>query len=223
MRGNVRFTTLSPGRDCFVTLFRKIIPPPPPGDPLHFDFVVSDSLGRFEFDGVPPGVYGLYTTYFSAVTFSDSLFAGDTVVVRATSGVVTARPLTLRAGGVFLGFVKDAGTKAPASAWLLVDGFPILGVTDSTGAYALGGIPPGTWFLLAVVPDSLAPESGQSPATMPAPGDTVRLPALLVSSHLSASGPSNARAALDRTRAIRTEWRRSWILSQTRALRSLPR
>ena len=123
----------------------------------------SASDGSYFFP-LAPGTYFARTRFTAASLFLvDELFsqidcglgcspqAGTPIVV--ASGAVTRNiDFSLAAGGAIAGIVTDVTTGQPINQMPILvhttSGFAAGGVTDANGAYTVGGLPPGSYFVL---------------------------------------------------------------------------
>ncbi len=130
-----------------------------------FQIAVTDTGGRYAFSGLAAGSYVLSSRS------DNNAAAADTVGI--PDGDATPDTLRLVPGGTFYGRVMTGLGSAPVSnARIVPVGLLALAVSDSAGAWALPGIPPGRWMLEV----SHAGYATAAPtSTIPAPGDSVFL------------------------------------------------
>jgi|CXWL01.1.fsa_nt_gi hypothetical protein len=113
-------------------------------------FTRTDSLGRYEFDALPPGGVFLTANPYSAgrrggqafaTVVSDSVSEAD-ILVTNESGAVE--------GHVYLEDFLGRNPVAGAIVW--ADGTPYNTLTDDTGYYRLDGVPTGSYRIGAIDP-----------------------------------------------------------------------
>ena len=125
----------------------------------------TDTGGRYAFGGLDPGSYVISCRDFSTHV------AAETASVSQAAPVAHA-DLELREQATILGTVTLAGRADHRGTVVTVPQLLALGGTDSTGHFALAGVPAGRWPVEATHFGFL---TGTATATVPAPGDTVTL------------------------------------------------
>jgi len=150
---------------------------PPPGRHLT---AASGPRGDFTFDAVPPGVYTVAAAKpgYTALDVSDgTIRAAPTLVVREGDAVPDLDVTLRRAGSISGRVVKPDGTPAP-DVWVvpavrrngaLLMLFDVRATSEWDGRYAIGGLPPGEFLVVAVpsnrerVPEADLPDHLPSP------------------------------------------------------------
>jgi uncharacterized GH25 family protein len=166
----------------------------------------TDSAGWFTFDGLSPGKWVLRArgpndeSGETTVPIFDDAFTNVTILVGAAQygapSPVSERPVTAGRTGSIEGHVIRAQTGRPIeNATITVVRGPapapdIAPLTDGTGWFALGGLVPGKWVLLATSPDD---ETGETAVQVSSGGFTNVTIAVASSPHgnRSSYGPSN--------------------------------
>jgi hypothetical protein len=107
---------------------------------------VTDSSGAFRFDSLDAGVYNLYA-------FDSSSARGFAKIGMDISGdsVVSVGMCTVEKLGSIRGDVVAGDQKAVDSLWAYLPGSDFAARTDTNGAFAIEGVPPGS-YKLSVVP-----------------------------------------------------------------------
>lgn len=181
VRGTVSFENHSPAPDVFAWIENNPAYPLVDLSNVSSSFM-TDSSGAFEFFNVPAGHFYVLAgiardanpTDLFNFSATDSLVAIGPVAVTAPNAPSPPVNLTLIKPGAFRGRVLDDASGKPLEALVITPGALTISSSDSTGAYLLPGVAPGSWPVLAVFfVDSVTAWGGQQMATLVAPGDTV--------------------------------------------------
>lgn len=136
------------------------------------DSTATDSLGNFAFDSIDAGTYTLECV--DAQTEMGSLI--DSVVVDNPDSITVVETDTLRPLGVLEGRIQLPDSAALAQTRVLLYGLDRVAVPDSTGAFAIAGLPEGKYDYRIVTPDTSVDLKGNDGASI-ASGRITSIPA----------------------------------------------
>ena len=116
----------------------------PYNDSGFADTVTADQSGAFEFPGLTPGIYNVYST---SITNDLSVFISSIAIATSDNGLPDTVEATFDTTGSIAGELVDTLKMPIENAYVFLQGSPFWTMTDNNGAYRLLKVPGGKYAL----------------------------------------------------------------------------